>query len=163
MVHMSYGDWGLTIHLKEAIRRNPRRKLPSGLNFKQSWMWQGPYKSIRFTLVIMTVYFTVHFPNSPTIFIIIIFSLICKDLIDTGVLFNGISSELFDRVGKIPRNFLSQIINAGKEGLNHVQDVLINLEIAAMYADAEAVVKIAEGRIWTCMSHIYNSLVIFFC
>ena len=94
---------------------------------------------------------------------IIIFSLICKDLIDTGVLFNGISSELFDRVGKIPRNFLSQIINAGKEGLNHVQDVLINLEIAAMYADAEAVVKIAEGRILTRMSHIYESLVIVFC
>ena len=110
-------------------------------------MLKGPYKSIPFTLLSMTVYFTANFPNSPTIFIIIIFSLICKDLIDTGVLFNGISSELFDRVGKIPRNFLSQIINAGKEGLNHVQDVLINLEIAAMYADAEAVVKIAEGRI----------------
>jgi len=76
-----------------------------------------------------------------------LFRLICKDLIDTGVLFNGISSELFDRVGKIPRNFLSQIINAGKEGLNHVQDVLINLEIAAMYADAEAVVKIAEALV----------------
>lgn len=76
-----------------------------------------------------------------------LFRLICKDLIDTGVLFNGISSEIFDRVGKIPRNFLSQIINAGKEGLNHVQDVLINLEIAAMYADAEAVVKIAEALV----------------
>ena len=79
--------------------------------------------------------------------------MICKDLIDTGVLFNGVSSELFDRVGKIPRNFLSQIINAGKEGLNHVQDVLINLEIAAMYADAEAVVKIAEVRVLPRISH----------
>ena len=68
-------------------------------------------------------------------------------MINTGVSFNGISSELLDRGGKIPRNFLSQIINAGKEGSNHVQDVLINLEIAAMYADADAVVKIAEGRI----------------
>ena len=77
----------------------------------------------------------------------ILFSLIYKDLINTGVLFNGILSELFDQGGKIPRNFLSQIVNAGKEDLNHVQDVLINLEIAAMYADADAVVKIAEGRI----------------
>ena len=85
--------------------------------------------------------------KSPTQAKCFIFRLICKDLIDTGVLFNGVSSELFDRVGKIPRNFLSQIINAGKEGLNHVQDVLINLEIAAMYADAEAVVKIAEVRV----------------
>ena len=42
-----------------------------------------------------------------------------------------------------------------------MQDVLINLEIAAMYADAEAVVKIAEGRILTCMSHIFDSSVIF--
>ena len=58
----------------------------------------------------------------------------------------------FDQGEKIPRNFLSQIINAGKEGLNHVQDVLINLEIAAMYADAEAVVKIAEVRIRNCMT-----------
>ena len=31
-----------------------------------------------------------------------------------------------------------------------MQDVLINLEIAAMYADADAVVKSAEGRILTC-------------
>ena len=63
-------------------------------------------------------------------------------------------------MGKIPRNFLSQIINAGKEGLNHVQDVLINLEIAAMYADADAVVKIAEGRILTCKV-FYESYICF--
>ena len=73
--------------------------------------------------------------------------LICKDLIDSGVLFNGVSSEIFDKVGKIPRHFLSQILSAAQNGLNHVQDVLISLDICAMYADAEAVVKIAQALV----------------
>ena len=47
----------------------------------------------------------------------------------------------------MPRNFLSQIVDAGDEGLNHVQDVLINLDIAAMYADAEAVIRIAKALV----------------
>jgi len=76
-----------------------------------------------------------------------LFRLICKDLIDNGVLFNGISSQIFDKVGKIPRHFLSQILSAAQNGLNHVQDVLISLDICAMYADAEAVVKIAQALV----------------
>ena len=69
-----------------------------------------------------------------------------KSILQNSIESDGISSELYDRVGKIPRNFLSQIINAGGEkGVNHVQDVLINLVLAAMYADAE-VPEVPPGK-----------------
>jgi len=76
-----------------------------------------------------------------------IFRVICKSLVDDKVLFNGISSDILDKPGAIPQNFLSQIVRAGESGLNHVQDVLINMDICAMYADADAVLKISKALI----------------
>lgn len=76
-----------------------------------------------------------------------LFRVICKQLVDQGVLFNGVSSDILDTPGGIPQNLLAQVVRAGEEGLNHVQDVLINVEICAMYADADAVLKICKALI----------------
>ena len=51
----------------------------------------------------------------------VVFRIICKELIDQGVLFNGQSSDLLDTPGGIPQTFIGQIIRAGEQGLNHVQ------------------------------------------
>jgi len=74
-----------------------------------------------------------------------LFRIICKDLTDEGLLFNGFGSEFLEEPGKLPSDFLSQLVKAGDEGLNQVQDVLFNVDISAMYADADAVVRIAKA------------------
>ena len=81
------------------------------------------------------------------------------NLTKEGLLFNGISSPYLDEPSKLPPDFLAQLIKAGDEGLNQVQvsnqkfkvdptfdlkDVLFNVEISAMYSDADAVVRIAK-------------------
>ena len=40
---------------------------------------------------------------------------------DEGLLFNGFGSEFLDEPGKLPSDFLSQLVKAGDEGLNQVQ------------------------------------------
>ena len=44
-----------------------------------------------------------------------------KDLTDEGLLFNGFGSEFLEEPGKLPSDFLSQLVKAGDEGLNQVQ------------------------------------------
>ncbi|CBY23091.1 unnamed protein product [Oikopleura dioica] len=73
-----------------------------------------------------------------------IFRIMVKHFIDEGLMFNGVCSDQIDRVGGIPGSFLPQIIRAGTQGLNHVQDVLINIDLCGMYADAEACLSIAK-------------------
>ena len=43
------------------------------------------------------------------------------NLTNEGLLFNGISSPYLDEPGKLPPDFLAQLIKAGDEGLNQVQ------------------------------------------
>ena len=50
-----------------------------------------------------------------------------KDLTDEGLLFNGFGSEFLEEPGKLPSDFLSQLVKAGDEGLNQVQVNLLNL------------------------------------
>ena len=38
-----------------------------------------------------------------------------------GLLFNGISSSYLEEPGKLPPDFMAQLIKAGDEGLNQVQ------------------------------------------
>ena len=40
---------------------------------------------------------------------------------DQGLLFNGLSSDFLDEPGKLPVDFLPQLLKAGDEGLNQVQ------------------------------------------
>ena len=44
-----------------------------------------------------------------------------SDLTDEGLLFNGFGSEFLEEPGKLPSDFLSQLVKAGDEGLNQVQ------------------------------------------
>lgn len=90
-----------------------------------------------------------------------IFRIMVKHFIDEGIMFNGVSSDQIDRVGGIPGSFLPQIIRAGTQGLNHVQDVLINIDLCGMYADAEACLSIAKmlthraaGLVAACLAGI---------
>ena len=50
-----------------------------------------------------------------------VFRIICMNLTREGLLFNGISSPYLDEPGKLPPDFLAQLIKAGDEGLNQVQ------------------------------------------
>ena len=43
------------------------------------------------------------------------------NLTNEGLLFNGMSSSYLDEPGKLPPDFLAQLIKAGDEGLNQVQ------------------------------------------
>lgn len=93
-----------------------------------------------------------------------IFRIMVKHFIDEGLMFNGVSSDQIDRVGGIQSSFIPQIIRAGTQGLNHVQDVLINIDLCGMYADAEACLSIAKvltqraaGLVAACLAGVIES------
>ena len=53
---------------------------------------------------------------------LIIFRIICKDLTDQGLLFNGFGSASLEEAGKFPPDFFPQLLKAGDAGdLNQVQ------------------------------------------
>lgn len=74
-----------------------------------------------------------------------LFRIITKSLTEENLLFQGMVAESLETSNKFPPNFFSQLVKAADEGLNQVQDVLFEADVAAMYADADAVVQIVKS------------------